>query len=136
VPRQVQLADDLGAQQRDDVRRDGVLEAGIDLLGDRRAAEHVAPLEHEHLAARAGEIRRIDEPVVAAADDDDVVLVHGKPCCVAELTIDPGGRTAAPGADGEISEAGRQRLVRAEEGEDAEVDRAALGRVHLVRILH
>ena len=74
VPGQVELADDLGPQQRDDVGADRELEAREDLLGDRGAAEHVPPLEHEHLAPRAGEIGGVDEAVVAAADDDDVVV--------------------------------------------------------------
>ena len=75
MARQVELADDLGPQQRDDVRADRELEAREDLFGDGRAAEHVPPLEHEHLAPRAREIGRVHEAVVAAADDDDVVVV-------------------------------------------------------------
>ena len=35
--------------------------------------EDVAALEHEDLAARAREVRGVDEPVVPAPDDDDVV---------------------------------------------------------------
>ena len=63
-----------GPQQRDDVRADRELEAGKDLLGHRRAAEHVPPLEHQHLAPGAREIGGVDQAVVAAADDDDVVV--------------------------------------------------------------
>ena len=63
-----------GPQQRDDVGADRELEAREDLFGDGRAAEHVAALEHEHLLARAREIGGVDEAVVAAADDDDVVF--------------------------------------------------------------
>jgi hypothetical protein len=44
-----------------------------DLLGDRRAADHVPPLEDEHLPPGAGKIRRGGQAVVSAADDDDVV---------------------------------------------------------------
>ena len=73
VARQVELADDLGAQQRHDVRADGELETGEDLLGHRGAAEHVAALEDEDLLARLAPGRPRDETVVAAADDDDVV---------------------------------------------------------------
>ena len=73
VPRQVQLADDLGPQQRHHVRADRELEAGEDFLGHGRAAEHVAALEHEHLLAGAGQVGGGDEAVVAAADDDRVV---------------------------------------------------------------
>ncbi len=76
VTREVELADDLRSQQRHHVRADGVLEAGEDLLGHRRPAEHVPPLDHEHLAARLRQIGRVDEPVVAAADHDHVVVGH------------------------------------------------------------
>ena len=74
---EVQLADDLGPQQRDDVGADGELEAGEHFLGDRCAAEHVTPLEDEDLASRAGEVGGVDESVVAAADHDGVVAWHG-----------------------------------------------------------
>ena len=63
VPRQVELADDLGPQQRDDVGADGELEAGEDLLGDRRAAEHVAALEHEHLPPGARQVGGVVRPL-------------------------------------------------------------------------
>jgi hypothetical protein len=72
--RQVELADDLRAEQRDDIRADGKLEPGKDLFGDRRTTEHMAPLEDEHLAPRTGEVGRGGQPVVAAADHDDVVV--------------------------------------------------------------
>ena len=75
MARQVELADDLGPQQRDDVGADRVLEAREDLLGHGRAAEHVAPLEHEHLPAGARQVGGAHQAVVAAADDDDVVAV-------------------------------------------------------------
>ena len=76
VSRQVELADDLRPQQRHDVGADRVLEAGEDLLGDRGAAEHVPALDHEHLAARPRQIRGVDQPVVAPADHDHVVVGH------------------------------------------------------------
>jgi hypothetical protein len=41
-------------------------------LGDRRAAQRVAALEHEHAAPGAREVRRGDQPVVSPAGDDDV----------------------------------------------------------------
>ena len=76
----VQLADDLGPQQRDDVREDREAEAREDLLGHGRAAEDVAPLEDERLHPGPGQVRGRDQPVVAAADDDRVVpLRHASP---------------------------------------------------------
>jgi hypothetical protein len=47
-------------------------------LGDRRAADVVAALEDEHRAPGAGQVRRGDEPVVAAADDHGVVARVGR----------------------------------------------------------
>ena len=61
--------------QAHDVRehRDLVVRAPR-LLGDRRAADERPPLEHHDALAGPGEVRRRDEPVVAAADDDGVEL--------------------------------------------------------------
>ena len=76
VLRQLQLADDLGPEQRHDVRTDGKLEPGDDLFGDGRAADDVTPLDDEHLATRARQIRRRRQAVVPGADDDGVVLTR------------------------------------------------------------
>ena len=73
MARQIELADDLGPQQRDDVRADGEAEAGKDLFRDRRAAEDMTALEDEHGSAGPGEIGSGGQTVVATADDDDVV---------------------------------------------------------------
>src|SRR5689334_5306501 len=93
VPRQVEVADDLGPQKRDDVGADREAEAGEDLLGHRGAAEHMAPLEHEDLLARAREIGGVNEPVVPAADHDDVVArAHSAARSCIELTLGFGKR--------------------------------------------
>src|SRR5262249_14435196 len=76
VARQIELADDFGAQERDDVGGDGELESRKDLFGHRRTSQQVAPLEHENLASRAREISGVDEAVVPADDDDVVGLAH------------------------------------------------------------
>ena len=73
VPRQLEVADDLGPEQRDDVAEDREAEAREELLGHRGAAQDVALLEDEGLHAGAGEIGGADQAVVAAADDDRVV---------------------------------------------------------------
>src|SRR5437868_2081007 len=78
VPRQVEFTDDLRPQQRDHVRKDGEVETRNKLFGHRRAAEHVPPLEHEHLAAGARQIGGVHQAVMAAADDDDVVVRHAE----------------------------------------------------------
>ena len=62
-----------GPQQAHDVAEDREPEAREDLLGDGRAAEHVALLEDERLHPGAGEVGGADEAVVAATDDDRVV---------------------------------------------------------------
>ena len=49
------------------------LKPGKDLFGDGGAAEHVPPLEHEHLAPGARQIGGAGQAVVPAADDDRVV---------------------------------------------------------------
>ena len=74
VAGQVEVADDLRPQQRHHVRRHRELEAGEHLFGDRRATEHVTTLEHEHLASCARQVGRTGQAVVAAADDDRVIL--------------------------------------------------------------
>ena len=79
--RQVELADDVGPEQADDVGADREGEARVELLAHRRAAQDVAPLEHEHLAPGPGQVGGAGEAVVAAADDDRVVVrarwLHG-----------------------------------------------------------
>ena len=72
VARQVELADDLGPQEADDVRGDRESIARHDLLGHGGAAEHVPALQDEHAPAGPREIGGTGQPVVAAADDDRV----------------------------------------------------------------
>ena len=76
VTRQIELANDLRSQQRDDVRANRKLEAGKDLFRNRRAAEYVATLQHQHLFPRTREIGGVYQTVMSAANHDDVVL-----CC-------------------------------------------------------
>src|SRR5436190_752789 len=76
VARELELADDLRAQQAHHVREDGEAKAGEYFLAHRRAAYALATLEHQHLAASAREVGGTGEPVVAAADDNDVVGLH------------------------------------------------------------
>ena len=73
VPGELQVPDDLRAQQAVDVRRGGHLEPGPQLFRDARPTDQLAPLEHQHPHPRAREIGRRHEAVVAGPDDDDVV---------------------------------------------------------------
>ena len=76
---ELELADDLGAEQRDHVGELAEAEPREDLLGDRRAAQHVPAFEHQDLAAGPGQVRGGREAVVPAPDDDRVVPVrHGR----------------------------------------------------------
>ena len=74
VSRQIEFANDLRPEQRDDVGTDGEAEAAEDLLGDGCATHHVSPFEDENPSAGGTEVGGSDETVVAAADDDGVVL--------------------------------------------------------------
>ena len=74
VTGKIEVANDLRPQQTHHVRELGELESGNDLLGHRRAAHDVPPLEDEHLFAGAREVRGADEPVVTGTDDDGVDL--------------------------------------------------------------
>src|SRR4029450_6347550 len=74
VTRQGELADDLGSQQRHHVRADRILEARVDFLGHRCAAEHVTAFEDENLAPRTGQVCGVDQAVVTAPDGDRVVV--------------------------------------------------------------
>ena len=49
------------------------MEAGEDFLGDGGAAEHVPALQDEHAPPRTREVGRMNQAVVATADDDRVV---------------------------------------------------------------
>ena len=75
MPRQLEIADDLGPQQRDDVAEHAEPEAGEQLFGHRGAAEDMPLFQDERLQAGASEVGGADEPVVAAADDHRVVAL-------------------------------------------------------------
>src|SRR5260370_14059881 len=76
VPRQIEFANDFGAEQGNDVRANGKFEAGKHLFRYRCAAEYVTALEHQHTLAGTREICGVNQPVVAAADNYDVVFAH------------------------------------------------------------
>jgi hypothetical protein len=73
---QLEIGNDSGVEQADRVGRDRIAEAGVKFLRHRGAADHLAPVDHAHAQARAGEIGRAGEAVMPRADDDDVGLVH------------------------------------------------------------
>jgi hypothetical protein len=73
MAREVEIANDFRTKKRDDVGKNGKLEAGNDFFRDSSAAENVAALEDQNFLTRAREIGGIHKAVVAAADDNDVV---------------------------------------------------------------
>ena len=80
VFRQFELADHFGTQQAHDIGANRIFKSRIDLFGHRRAAEHMAALEHQNFLPCFGQIGGAGEAVVAGADDDRVVVGHGAIC--------------------------------------------------------
>ena len=70
---EVELADDLRAEQRNDVGGHAEPESGEDLLGDGRSSHQVAALEDDDAEARPGQVGRGGQPVVTSPHDRDVV---------------------------------------------------------------
>jgi hypothetical protein len=76
VPRQVEVAHDLGAQQTADVGAGRIEEVRMALLRNRRAADRQPAFQHRHLQPRPGKIGRRGQAVVSGPDHDDVAPVH------------------------------------------------------------
>ncbi len=78
VPGQLEVADDLGAEQAHHIGKDRELESREDLLGDGGAPDQRPALQHQHFLAGAGQVGRRDQAVVAAPDEDRVVVLHDR----------------------------------------------------------
>lgn len=72
---QLQIADDLRAQQADDIGAGRHDEAGEWLFQRAGAADPVALLQHEHALARPRQIARRHQSIVARADDDRIPVI-------------------------------------------------------------
>ena len=70
---QLHVADDVWTNRPCAVRQRRATEAGMEFVGDRRAADLRAAFEHERLVSCLGQVESGDQPVVAAADNDDVI---------------------------------------------------------------
>ncbi len=79
MAREIEVGDDLGVQQADRVRSRGVAESRMERFGYGGAADDGAAFEHPDRKSGAGQIAGADEAVVAAADNDDIRLVRGRP---------------------------------------------------------
>src|SRR5712671_4122677 len=75
MAREIEIADDLRAQQAVQIRGGRNAEPGPQLLSDARAAYQLAPLEHQHPQSGAREVGGRDEAVMPSADYDKVELV-------------------------------------------------------------
>ena len=73
---QIKFANDFRPKQRYDVRTLREKKAGNDFFRNGSAAENVPAFERQHLLPRLGEVRRVHKPVVAATDNDDVVVLR------------------------------------------------------------
>ena len=75
---ELELPDDLRAEQRAHVGRGGDAVPGPYFFGHASAAHDLAALEDQNAQSGPGEVRRGHEPIVARADDDDIELMrHG-----------------------------------------------------------
>ena len=79
VAGEIEVADDLRVQERDRIGGDRVAEPGMELLGDRGAADQRAPLEHGDLEPGAGQVRGAHQPVVSATDDQRIATAVAAP---------------------------------------------------------
>ncbi len=77
MPRQLQVADDLGPQQAHHVGELAEAVAREDFLGDGCAAHDLTAFEDDHFLAGAREVRGRDHAVVAGADDDCIKSIGG-----------------------------------------------------------
>ncbi len=99
---QTEIPDDLGTQQRADVRRGREEMARQELLGDARAPDDLPALDDDRPEAGRGKIGRGDQTVVPGPQDEDVdLLPHARPPDPVSLSAvargpNPGG--SSPGS--------------------------------------
>jgi len=75
VARKIKFANDFRAEERDNVRTFRKKKAGDNFFGDGGAAEHMATFQDYDSLPCFGEVGGVDEAIVAAADDDNVVVL-------------------------------------------------------------
>src|SRR5882762_9163734 len=72
----IEFANDFGTEEGDYIRALGEQEAGDDFFSDGGTTENVAAFEDKNFFAGFGEIGSVDQAVMAAADDDCVVMLR------------------------------------------------------------
>src|SRR5713226_2539486 len=79
VSREIEFTDDFRAKQRNHVRTFGEEKTRENFFGDCRSAEHMPAFENDDFLPCFSEIRGVDEAVMAASDDNNVVVLpHSK----------------------------------------------------------
>ncbi len=97
VAGQIQIGNDPRLQQRDRIGGDRIAEAGMELFGDRRPAQHPAPFQHGHLQSGPRQVGGAGQAIVAPANQQDIPngLAHApSPASSAERKRGPAPATA------------------------------------------
>ena len=94
--RQLQVAHDLGPEQRADIGAIGIEEAPRQLAAGGCASDPVVLFHHQYVEPGTLQVAGVDQPVVAAADDDRVPALHrGAFIVAAFMSIWPAFRATA-----------------------------------------
>ena len=73
MPWQIELPNDFRPKQRNNVGALRKQETRNNLFSNRRPTKHMAPFQSQHLLAGLGEISRIDQAIVPAANHNHIV---------------------------------------------------------------
>ena len=71
---QLHVAHHAGQNRPRGMRQRRTAKAGMKFISHRRAANLRVALDHQRFVSRLGQIKRRDQPIVTAANDDDVAL--------------------------------------------------------------
>ena len=75
VAGKIEIADNFRAQERNNVRKNRKLKARKDFFGDGCASQNVTAFQNQDFLTGSREIGRVHQAVVAATDDDCIVLL-------------------------------------------------------------
>ncbi len=71
---ELHVAHNIATQRSRRMRQRRTAEAGIELFGDGGAARLRSALEHQRLVSGPGQVEGGNQPIMSAADDDDVAV--------------------------------------------------------------
>ena len=74
---EIEIGDDCSGERAGEMFANREFETGKNLLGRGDAADHEPALQDQDFLSGLGKIRRADKAVMAGADDDRVVALHG-----------------------------------------------------------